>query len=104
MITAEVFRSVGDLEPLVEVGRLIPGTTEFGYDPDAVEPRRRRGRPTSADNRHTLVAASDCAPRSTCSRISRRTARAVTLVVAWFGTDLRCGDCEIKPKVETATR
>ncbi|MEJ5216843.1 glycoside hydrolase/phage tail family protein [Cognatishimia sp. D5M38] len=25
---------------------------------------------------------------------------AVSLVVSWFGDDLRCGDCEIKPKVE----
>ncbi|KAA8614018.1 baseplate multidomain protein megatron [Salipiger aestuarii] len=25
---------------------------------------------------------------------------AVSLVVSWFGNDLRCGDCEIRPKVE----
>lgn len=24
----------------------------------------------------------------------------VTVVVSWFGDDLRCGDCQIKPKVE----
>ena len=28
---------------------------------------------------------------------------AVSLVVAWFGTDLRAGDCRIVPKVETST-
>ncbi|MGP3696026.1 baseplate multidomain protein megatron [Rhodobacter sp. NSM] len=26
--------------------------------------------------------------------------RSVSLVVSWFGSDLRCGDCEIRPKVE----
>ena len=26
---------------------------------------------------------------------------AVSLVVCWFGDDLRCGDCEIRPKVES---
>ncbi len=29
---------------------------------------------------------------------------AVSLVVAWFGTDLRAGTCQIVPKVETATK
>lgn len=28
----------------------------------------------------------------------------VTLVVAWFGTDLRCGQCEIRPGVEQAAK
>src|SRR5262249_39096268 len=28
----------------------------------------------------------------------------VLLVVAWFGDDLRCGVCEIKPAVETADK
>ena len=28
----------------------------------------------------------------------------VSLVVAWFGDDLRCGTCTIRPKVEAATR
>lgn len=27
---------------------------------------------------------------------------AVSLVVSWFGNDLRCGECEIRPKVEQA--
>lgn len=29
---------------------------------------------------------------------------AVSLVVAWFGTDLRAGNCQIVPKVESATK
>ncbi len=28
----------------------------------------------------------------------------VNLVVAWFGSDLRCGECEIRPGVETASK
>ena len=30
--------------------------------------------------------------------------QAVSLVVTWFGTDLRAGSCQITPKVETATK
>ncbi|MFU8883488.1 MAG: baseplate multidomain protein megatron, partial [Rhodobacterales bacterium] len=29
--------------------------------------------------------------------------RATSLIVSWFGDDLRCGDCTIRPKVEQAT-
>src|SRR5690606_17688850 len=29
---------------------------------------------------------------------------AVNLVVAWFGTDLRCGSCQVLPKVETGDK
>jgi hypothetical protein len=29
--------------------------------------------------------------------------QATSLIVSWFGDDLRCGDCTIKPKVERAT-
>ncbi|MGR3314005.1 baseplate multidomain protein megatron [Roseovarius indicus] len=29
--------------------------------------------------------------------------RAVSLVVSWFGDDLRCGDCTVRPKVERRT-
>jgi hypothetical protein len=30
--------------------------------------------------------------------------RLVNLVAAWFGDDLRCGQCTIRPKVENATK
>ena len=44
LITAEVYRSVGDLEGLVQSVALIPGTTEFGYDPEPIT--RLSGRAT----------------------------------------------------------
>ena len=31
-------------------------------------------------------------------------AKSVSLVVSWFGTDLRAGNCQIKPGVEVATK
>ena len=35
-------------------------------------------------------------------RIEAPDCRATSLIVSWFGDDLRCGDCTIRPKVEQA--
>ncbi len=103
LITAEVYRAVGDLEGLVQSVALIPGTTEFGYDPDPVT--RLSGRATyTPDNRHTREAASDLMGSLDLLQDVAEECGSVVLVVAWFGTDLRCGSCEIKPKVENYSK
>jgi hypothetical protein len=109
-ITAEVFRPVGELESRVRGVCVIPSTTEFGYEPGEVQrvtlhpsfgmPIGRHG----ADNRHTKVARSDWRASMDLLRNLAPNCGAVVLVVAWFGNDLRCGECEIKPKVESATK
>jgi hypothetical protein len=43
VVTAEVFRAVGRLEPLVKGVALIPGSTEFGYEPGRGDPADRQG-------------------------------------------------------------
>lgn len=103
VITAEVFRAVGDLEPLVEAVAMIPGSTEFGYDPLTLG--RATGPGTYAtENRNTLVAPSDLLASLDTLEALAPNCGSVNLVVAWFGTDLRCGHCEIKPKVESRNK
>ena len=93
-------RPVGQLETMVRAVTLIPGTTEFGYEPATVvrdararpvgagePPRRARARPTSIASLDDL--------QGVCPNLER-----VAVVVAWFGNDLRAGDCAIKPGVE----
>jgi hypothetical protein len=103
VVTAEVFRVVGKLEPLVKGVALIPGSTEFGYDP--AEVTRQLGKGSYApENRHTKLARSDLAASLDLLEDVAPNARLVNLVAAWFGDDLRAGHCTIRPKVENATK
>ncbi|WP_300543481.1 glycoside hydrolase/phage tail family protein [Maricaulis sp.] len=101
-LSFEVFRRTasGGLERQVHGVNLIPGSGEFAY---AVEPVMRelgpgRDRAENVNNSRglpDLVAAIDDLERDLPE------CRSVQLVVAWFGNDLRCGTCEIRPGVET---
>ena len=102
-ITVEVYRSVGDLEPAITGVALLPGATEFGYDPYEITAQATDGSTTSL-NRATKVAMSDWA--ETLNQLVALTPAITTaaLTVAWFGDDLRAGNCQILPRVEVATR
>ncbi len=82
---------------------IIPGSTEFGYDTEIVTRESEPGI-TEAENAHASAALSNWSLsmdqlESSCSNLE-----AASLVVAWFGTDLRCGQCEIRPGVESAEK
>lgn len=102
-LSFEIVRPVGNLERMVRAVTLIPGTTEFGYEPSAIVSILAPG--TSAqENRHVSNAASDVQAalddlQGLCPNLER-----VALVVAWFGTDLRCGQCSVQPGVEIAVK
>ena len=102
-ISAEICRPAGDLEQAVTAVTLIPGATEFGYDP---VPRLRLVSPgvTTPENAHTAPGVSDWTVsldqlQSYCPNLKH-----VSLVVSWFGDDLRCGSCTVAPRVESAER
>ncbi|MFG1464234.1 glycoside hydrolase/phage tail family protein [Xanthobacter sp. DSM 24535] len=102
-ITVEVERAVGRLEPLVKAITLIPGATEFGYAPQQVQRVLGRGA-YGAENRHVTGAESDFEAsldqlQAACPNLER-----VSLVVTWFGDDLRAGVCTVRPKVERAVK
>jgi len=102
-LSVELCRVVGDLEPAIKAVTVIPGATEFGYDPI---PRVRLVGPgaTAGENTHVAKSISDWNWSidelvALCPNLER-----VALVVAWFGDDLRCGHCTVGPRVESATR
>lgn len=102
-ISVELCRVVGELEPLIRSVTIIPGATEFGYDPT---PRVRVLRPgtTESENAHLSTARSDWTLSidelvALCPNLDH-----VALVTSWFGDDLRAGSCTIRPKVEAAAR
>ncbi len=98
-ISVEIIRPVGRLENMIRAVCLIPGATEFGYDPLTVT--RTTGYGVYApENRHTASAESDWTAsldelQAVCPNLQR-----VALIVSWFGGDLRAAQCEVRPKVD----
>jgi hypothetical protein len=103
LLQFEIVRPVGALESQIRAVTLIPGATENGYSTiqfsENAGPGSRR-----AVNRNMSTAATDWQASldeliSVCPNLER-----VALVVAWFGTDLRAGNCRVVPGVETTMR
>ena len=98
-LTFEVIRFVGKLEPKIKSVCIIPGSTAYGYSPNKLQEILGNGT-TETHNRHVLVAPSDWTAsidelQALCPNLDN-----VSLIVAWFGNDLRAGNCEINPGVE----
>ncbi len=98
-LSFEVIRAVETLEPKVRAVTLIPGAGEFVYQPTAVSATPLPG-VTESLNRHIPDAASDWAAALDDLQAFCPNLEEVALVVAWFGDDLRAGQCTIRPKVE----
>ncbi|MFN4193622.1 MAG: host specificity protein, partial [Tabrizicola sp.] len=78
---------------------LIPGTGEYGLATTPVHYAEGPGRNRSA-NVHSPSGKTDFATSFEQLQQELPEAKAVSLVVSWFGDDLRCASCTIRPKVE----
>ncbi|WP_445501820.1 baseplate multidomain protein megatron [Microvirga sp. G4-2] len=99
----EVVRPVDGLNRMIRAVCLIPGASEFGYDTLPVMQVFDLGK-TRPENRHQMrrstdVMASLDALEALCPNVKR-----VSLVVSWFGSDLRAGACLIEPRVDIKTK
>ena len=99
----EIVRGVNSVARDLRAVTVIPGATEYGYDPELVTEALRPGE-TVARNRHQRHAASDWSAsmdelQALCPKLET-----VSLVVSWFGDDLDAARCHIEPGVETRTR
>lgn len=99
----EVVRAVDGLGSMVRAVTLIPGAGEFVYEarPASHEPEPGISHSLS---RNQLFGAADIEAslgqlRALCPNLRR-----VSLVVSWFGDDLRAGACTIAPRVEVALK
>lgn len=100
-LSFEVFRRPGGegLEERIEGVCLIPGAGEFVLATEPVMRREGLTR-TTAENMHlgdgrTDLTASLDQLQTQCPNLKR-----VSLVIGWFGDDLRAGHCRVKPGVE----
>jgi hypothetical protein len=99
----EVIGHKGVLERAIRAVTVIPGATEHGYSPTVVTEDLGDGESRHL-NRTQLRNGTDWTAsinelRDVCPNLER-----VALVVSWFGTDLRAGNCRILPGVERESR
>ncbi len=102
-LTFEVFRAVDEFESQIHGITLIPAAGEFAYHPTEVRVDAGGGT-TYSENRHTTLGPSDFSVSIDQLEDTLPNCSAVSLFVAWFGDDLRCDQCAIKPKVDRAEK
>ena len=78
---------------------LIPGTGEYALATTPVHFSYELGRSAST-NVHSSSGRTDFATSLENMTEELPNCGSVSLVVSWFGGDLRCGQCELRPKVE----
>ncbi len=98
-LSVEVYRKVEAADADIKGVVLIPGSGEFVYATQPVHRVLAEG-VAAAENVHTLQAATDWDAAIDQMQADLPNAKQVSLVVSWFGTDLRAGSCQIKPGVE----
>ncbi|MBW8444491.1 MAG: glycoside hydrolase/phage tail family protein [Arenimonas sp.] len=103
LLQFEVIRPVGRLEGMVKAVTVIPGSTEHGYATTQVKERTGEGAARIV-NRNTLTAHTDWQASIDELQALCPNLETVALVVSWFGTDLRAGQCRVVPGVEVASR
>ena len=91
--------SVMDLQRAISAVALIPGTGEYALATTQIHYSEEPGVNRSA-NVHSPSGATDFATSLSQLRAELPNCGSVSLVVAWFGSDLRCAACEVMPKVE----
>lgn len=98
-LSFEVYRPVEPFATEIRSVVMIPGAGEFVYDPAPVISTFGTGG-SNAQNTHTRQGGTDWQVSldqlgSTLPNIAN-----VSLVVSWFGTDLRAAHCRVRPGVE----
>jgi hypothetical protein len=102
-LSFEVLRSANSAADALRAVTLIPGSTEFGYDTAVVTRTLGNGR-SAQENAHLSNDLSDWTVSANQLQATCRNLTAAALVVAWFGDDLRCGSCSVRPRVDSASK
>lgn len=109
-LNIEVFRQPAQaenepprMEELIRGVNLIPGSGEAAYAVSLREERLGVG-VTRALNRNNMTGSTDVVTALDQLETHLPNCKSVNIVVSWFGGDLRCGHCQIRPGVESADR
>src|SRR5690606_31694784 len=104
-LSFEVFRPLADpdtAEGLTHAVTMIPASGEFTYATQAI--RKTDGGATVPENLNALADSTDIVVALDRLQAMAPAVESVSLVVAWFGNDLRAGFCQVKPGVEVASK
>ncbi len=102
-LSFEVHRAVDAFDGLVRAVCLIPGAGEFVYGPQSIT--RKVGRAINvSENVHTLQGGANWDVAIDQLQAALPNADSVSLVVGWFGNDLRAGTCQVRPGVDSADK
>ncbi len=102
-LSFEVYRAVEAFAEEIRAVVMIPGSGEFAYAPQPISRVLGFGG-SEPENVHTRQGGSDWSVAIDQLEATLPKAKNVSLVVSWFGTDLRAGHCELKPGVETTSK
>ena len=92
-------RALDDIARQVRGVAMIPGTGEFSLGTTQVNLAAEFG-DTLPINVNSPSGGTDFSTAALALEEELPRCRSVSLVVSWFGTDLRCGQCEVRPMVE----
>lgn len=98
-LSFEVVRAVEPVGTEIRGVVMIPGSGEFAYGTSPVSTLAGLGE-MQAENVHTRFGGTDWTVALDQLETALPNVGSVSLVVSWFGTDLRAGHCEVKPGVE----
>jgi hypothetical protein len=94
---------VPEISESVKAVALVPGTGEYSLATTPVYFEIGQGQNRSA-NINSPSGLSDLETSLDALEVELPECEAVSLVVSWFGSDLRCGSCDLQPKVEQKER
>lgn len=104
-LSFEVFRPLADpdtAEGLTRAVTMIPASGEFTYATTGI--RKGSGGAQTPENLNALSDTADMVVALERLQAMVPKVESVSLVVAWFGNDLRAGDCTIRPGVEVSAK
>jgi uncharacterized membrane protein YeaQ/YmgE (transglycosylase-associated protein family) len=104
-LSFEVFRPLADpdtAEGLTQAVTMIPASGEFAYATQGI--RKGSGGSSEPENLNALSDTADMVVALDRLQAMAPKVESVSLVVAWFGNDLRVGDCTIRPGVEVSAK
>ncbi len=98
-LSFEIYRAIEPFADQIKGVVVIPGSGEFVYATTPVTLTTGYGTSTS-ENVHTRQGTTDWSVSMDQLQSTLPNANAVSLIVSWFGTDLRAQQCQILPGVE----
>ncbi|SNT03150.1 baseplate multidomain protein megatron [Antarctobacter heliothermus] len=101
----ELFRPLADpdtAEGLTQAVTMIPASGEFAYATEGI--RKGSSGSSEPENLNALTDTADIVVALDRLQATAPKVESVSLVVAWFGDDLRAGNCKVRPGVEVIAK